>query len=1149
MNQSKPTELSPATTKTFCRSRSIAATGIGGILLTGTLFTAISIISLLGFIGLQQVLLDLSNRTFPQTTHEAQTSILLNQLLQQTGYLHASQSHSERHSIFDKINHHLVKFADFSVDKLPGTGSGHDTKVETLKNILGELDNLVSVQIDLRQNLLTALSKLLPLIQHISTTTRDMQSLAGDAGTSATIGVIIDQAVTTISHIHMVASRDKPQEIEESAKDVEKALAEMTAAAQTLPPAQQESITHLIARIHAETLGDQGVLNIAQHFQTIRSESDSRYSIIKELIDAKESSSLAGFFELTSSVGSQTLLMSDKVGRLIKVLSALFIASILLAVAFFFYFRRVLIARLLHLNRTVLAMVAGENKIIAVEGCDEISEIARSVNYFSSEMYKAKEIAEKSAIAKMEFLAHMSHEIRTPMNAILGFSDLALRTDKPEDHLDYIGKINSASHSLLGIINAILDYAKIEAGKSTIENLPFDLRDVLENLSTIISLRSEESGLEFYFHVESETPCMVKGDALRLGQVLTNLITNAFKFTESGFISLHISTLPVKDNADGKTVQLLFSVQDTGAGISDEQAQNLFQPFTQADTSITRRFGGTGLGLAICKRLVEMMNGHIYLDRRESGGTTFSFSLPLECQGDDSQRFFSAPESLFGKRAIVMSDTPQTATELSCQLTNFGLTVFQALSLDEVLAAVDSQAIDTPYDLVILDCPTYGQRYPEILRNIKSLPTNTGKPAIIMAGMRRLATHFSGKTLADCDLFLAKPITPARLLPALLTVLKIENVYRLPAADNRPKAFQAPPENLHGAKILLVEDNEINQQVALGFLQSAGISATVAGNGAEALDILRRPESTNLGLVLMDLQMPVMDGYRATQMIRQLPGPIGNLPIIAITAHAMPEEREKCLSLGMSDYITKPINPEALYALLAKLLPDSSLEPPKSPSQASLPHAKNFLRSPACIDMQAGIARIAGDTELYGELLRTFLDTYESFPSRMKEELKSRAFEDLRNLTHTLKGVSGSLGMSRLFSHCAQLELSIRRKKLQECDSLLADIELESEKICGFLKQHLGNCGASISNCQGTEQQNDDHHQSCQTLLADLSDSLKNNSSRAIKQIHQLRGHLEQEDGLVFARIEKHINDLDFSKAQLLLNQWQNSLFGERGSK
>ncbi|MDK9709073.1 MAG: response regulator [Desulforhopalus sp.] len=1148
MNKSNPPELSTATTKTFYRPRSIAATVIGGILLTGTLFSAISIISLLGFIGFQQVLLDLSNRTFPQATHEAQTSILLNQLLQQTGYLHSAQAHSERRILVDKINHHFTKLANFSVSRTPEIEAGNDTKLQTLKNILSELDNLVSLQIDLRQDVLTAIANLLPLFQHTLTISRDTQNLEGDAATSATVKSIVDQAIATISHVQLAASGNALQSIDEHVKDVEKTLAEMTAAGQTLPSHLQQTITDLIARIHTETLGDQGVLKLAQHFESIRGQSDAQYTLAKGLVDEKEESSLAGFFQLTSSVGSQTLLMSDKVKQLIRILSALFIASILLAVIFFFYFRRVLIARLRHLNRTVLAMVAGENKRIPVEGCDEISEITRSVNYFSSEMYKAKEIAEKSAIAKMEFLAHMSHEIRTPMNAILGFSDLALRTAKPEDHLDYLGKINNASHSLLGIINAILDYAKIEAGKFTIENFPFDLRDVLENLSTIISLRSEESGLEFYFHIEAETPCMVKGDALRLGQVLTNLITNAFKFTESGFISLHISTLPEKDDDDNNMVRLLFSVQDTGAGISDEQAKNLFQPFTQADTSITRRFGGTGLGLAICKRLVEMMNGHIYLDRGESTGTTFSFSLPLERQ-EDSPRFFSAPEAISGKKAIVMSDTPQTATELSCQLTNFGVTVFQALSFDEVFSALHSQGNLPPYDLVIIDCPTYGQRYPEMLRKIKSSTSNTVKPAILMVGMHRLATHFSGKSLPDCDLFLAKPITPARLLQALLTLLKVEGVYHLPSTDNQQKTFQPPPGHLQGAKILLVEDNEINQQVALGFLHSAGIAVTVAANGAEALDILRRSEATNFDLVLMDLQMPVMDGYKATQAIRQLPGPTGTLPIIAITAHAMPEEKEKCLELGMSDYITKPINPDALYALIAELLPKAALEPQKSSPQISSTQTINILRSPACIDMQAGLARIAGDAELYGELLKTFLNTYEGFPGRMQEQLKNLAFEDLRNLTHTLKGVSGSLGMSRLFSHCAQLELSIRRKKLQECDSLLADIGRESENICGFLRPYLYNCQSSIANCQDTAQQSDNQVKNRQTLLADLSDSLKSNSCRAIKQIHQLHDYLEQEDGLVFGRIEKHINDLDFAKAQHLLNQWQNSLSGKRGLK
>ncbi len=1079
----------------FRRSRSIAATVTGGLFLIGALFAAISIISLIGFVGFQEVLSELSNRTFARATNKAQAAILVNQLLQQTGSLHAATAHPERSVAYAGIQQKFATLSKLSTTLSDEDRFEQDPKLDNLSKILFELNDLVLQRIDVRQEVITALSDIRSRGQSVPLTGKTLTELSGERDTVA-IDTIIEQVITSISEIP----------------------------------------------------GEQGILPLIRRYQAIDNECDARNSSAQQLLQEKEQSTQADYLNLTSSVDATTLLLSDRVESLIRILTALFIASLFLSSAFFVYFRQVLIDRLLRLNRTVLAMVAGEKPVIAVEGSDEISEIARSVNYFSDEMHKAKEIAEKSAITKAEFLAHMSHEIRTPMNAILGFSDLALKTNRPEDHLDYLGKINNASYSLLGIINAVLDYSKIEAGKFTIENVPFDLRELLENLSTLISLRCEESGLEFYFHIEPETPYALTGDALRIGQVLTNLITNAFKFTKSGFIALHIGLPSELNTPDGIHVRLSFAVQDTGRGISEREAKNLFQPFNQADTSITRRFGGTGLGLAICKRLVEMMNGEIRLEKSEGAGSTFSFSLPLEYQDDNANHFFSAHGLVAGKRVIVMSDISQTATELSCQLTNFGLSVFQALSFEEVLSALEHQDPLSPYDIVVIDCSTYGQRFPELLRKIKLLTPETGKPALIMTGMRRLATHFSRKSMPDCDLFLAKPITPARLLHAILTVLELENRDVLPSFNDRQATRQKNSDHLAGTRVLLVEDNEINQQVALGFLNSLGLSVVVAWNGAEALDILRRPEAQGFDLILMDLQMPVMDGYTATRAIRQLPPPVGTLPIIAVTAHAMQEDREKCLKAGISDYITKPINPDALVAALSKNMvhPAPSTTADQPPTTAALP--EEFLGSHAGIDLQAGLARVVGDRRLYMELLQTFLSNYGNYPNSMREELKKRSFETLRRMAHTLKGVSGNLGMTRLFSHCGQLDLSIKRKKLQECNSLLLEIDRENEKVCTFLRQYLDNFKDSYWNIESPGQQQvtdtDNHH----ALLADLSDSLKNNSSKALKQIHRLRADLDQEDHIVFSRIEKHINDLDFAKAHLLLRQWQSSLSENRGT-
>jgi two-component system sensor histidine kinase/response regulator len=831
----------------------------------------------------------------------------------------------------------------------------------------------------------------------------------------------------------------------------------------------------------------------------------------------------------------------------LTILATLLGIALLLLTAGFFYYRRLYFARLRGLNRTILAMVAGEDLEIATEGDDEIREVAQSVNSLASELHKAKEAAEKSAIAKAEFLAHMSHEIRTPMNAILGFSDLALKTDNPEDHLDYLGKINNASYSLLGIINATLDFSKIEAGKFTIEHVAFDLRELLENLSTLIGLKCEESGLEFYFHIGPGTPCALIGDALRLGQVLTNLITNAFKFTASGFISLQISMQPEAILA-GDRVVLAFAVQDTGSGLSEAQARHLFEPFTQADTSITRRFGGTGLGLAICKSLVEMMGGELRLEQMENKGSIFCFTLPFTRQPDCSDHFYSAPETLTGKKVLVMSEKPQTATELSCQLENFGLQVYQALALDEVLSALKTESSLSPHDFVIIDCQTYGQRLPEMIRKIQTMFAGATAPGLILTGMRRLATHFANKAMPGGDLFLIKPITPARLLDALLAVQHLENRYGLPPMDRRLGGTPPDLAPIVGAKILLVEDNEINQQVAFGFLASAGLSVVVARNGAEAVETLRRPGTDPFDVVLMDIQMPVMDGYRAAKAIRQLPSPTGNIPIVAVTAHAMQEERQKCLAGGMNDYLTKPIDRETLFTVLSRWIPHRSTLPVAGQPSSSAALPEILLASRMGVDLTSGLARVMGKKEVHVELLRTFLHTYRSYPSTMHEELKKLSFDGVRQMVHTLKGVSGNLAMHRLCSLCGQLEASLKKKKMQECSTTLSDIERETEKICVFLRQYLDKLTDSLSNTQTAGPPDGDGSADRQQLLLDLANSLTNNSSKALKQITLLRAHLEQEDGMVFARIEHYINDLDFAKAHGLLLDWQNSFFGKRGT-
>ncbi len=1129
LDQSLPQPPSPS----IHRFRSIAVTVGSGLLLTGLLFAAISIITLLGFMSFQKVLHSLSEETFPQTTREAQTSILFNQLLHMTGYLHSATTQEKRRLAFNNIQSQLKRITDFSPNSGKKAESDQEPKTEILEQALKDLNNLVSKGISTRKKIAESLSGIFLLNQAIYGSGQTMRELAPDQANISKIEELINHALTILYRSENAPSFINLREVNQRETQLEIVFRNMKLSADFLSEPAKVQASSLISRMHTEILGESGLFPLVKQNLLINSKSNSQNILTRNLISEKGYSSITDVFDLTSAVSLKTTILAEKVDRQIRLLSGLFIFSLLLALTSFFYFRNILIARLTRLNRTVLAMVAGEDGRIDDDGGDEISEIARSVNYFSSELHKAKEKAEKSSVTKSEFLAHMSHEIRTPMNAILGFSDLAFKTEDPREHLNYLGKINRASTSLLGIINAILDFSKIEAGKFTVVKEPFDLRELLENLSTLISLRCDESGLDFYFNIDPKTPCAISGDVLRLEQVLTNLITNAFKFTNDGFITLHIST--VETEAGSK---LLFSVEDTGPGIAKAQVKNLFQPFTQADKSITRKSEGTGLGLAICKNLVEMMGGEIWYIGREERGAIFSFTIPFGLQGNKCKQIFSSPAQLQDKRVLVMSEKPKTATELSFQLENFGFRVFQTLSGEEVLAAVRQLPENAPYEIIFMDCKASSLDWMETLNRIQSIWPGDEPLPLVLTGSQRLSGHFSSIHQTENNFFLAQPITPARLLKSTLSVLDIEDTFSIQLVTESEATKTLSIDTFRDIDILLVEDNKINQQITIGYLKTQGWSVTIAQNGAEALEILRKSGPDEYDLVLMDIQMPVMDGYSASKAIRKLPAPIGDIPIIALTAHAMLEERDKCLNAGMNDYVTKPIDPKHLFSTLARFIhiqTESKLK--RDPKQQANVSTDVFKSNPN-FDMKAGLSKVMGDFSLYIDLLQTFVDKYRSYPAAIEEKFKELSLDDLGHMVHTLKGISGNLGMKKLYSLCAQLEVSIKGEKTEACQLFLIEIRQETEKNCVFLLEWLDRYDNTGWNTYTTNIYSTDHAEK-ENLIIALSESLKNNSSKALKQLSLLRAHLEQEEITVFTGVEKYAGDLEFEKARSLLLQWQ----------